>query len=369
MSEEATTVLTRHGARAVSRSVRLALFLDRLGAADLLLRLRAAAPSPWLTILTYHRVQTVPEDFPFDEGVVDAAPDEFDRQMAILRKYFTPVGIDELCDFADGRKLPRNPVLVTFDDGYRDNLEVALPILQRHGMRAAFAIVTGHTTERRVFWWDRINYLLKKTRERHVEVAYPLPLRLDLGDAARRREAIETALRVVKRHYQLDVERFLVELGRAAGVAWDDALERRLSDDLLLTWDGVRALRRAGMDVLSHSHTHRTLHTLSDPEIHEELTRSRAELEKQLGERVRAVAYPVGNRIDDRPYVRKAMAEAGYALGFTNGTGPNAIWGGLDRYGVRRLSMERAPDAMFRVRMAVPFFGEHERPAVVIGAC
>src|SRR5690606_15431462 len=156
----------------------LAALMDRTGLTALLMRTRRRAPALFLPILTYHRVRDDAEAHPFDEGVIDATTAEFDRQMALLRAEMNPIGAAELLAWARGEPLPPNPVCVTFDDGYRDNLEIALPILQRHGVPAIFFIATSYLEERRLFWWDRVAYLVKASRKDEIVLDYPRPLRL-----------------------------------------------------------------------------------------------------------------------------------------------------------------------------------------------
>ena len=340
----------------VSRRVQVARWLERAGVIEGFLRLRALAPSPWLPILSYHRVAPLPPDHAFEDGVIDATPEEFDRQVAMVTRYFNVIGSEQLCAWAEGGKLPPNPLAITFDDGYRDNHAAALPILARHGARAIFFVSTAYVTERRLFWWDRIAYLLKRSARARIEVDYPAPLVVELkGDRA---PAISAVRRLVRDQPGLDIERFLVELGRAAEVAFDAATERRLADELLMTWDEVRALRAAGMDVESHTRTHRVLQTLSPGEIKDELSGSRADLERELGGKVRALSYPVGKAIANVPAIREAVRDAGYQIGFSNASGVNPRWRSsrFDRFDVRRLSMELGlPHPFFRGMLAIPF--------------
>src|SRR5262245_54938805 len=135
----------------------LAQVLDATGVLEAILRARSRGGTPWLTVLTYHRIHDNPDGQPFDKGVIDATPGEFARQMAMVRRYFTPIGIRELVDFMGGGTLPTNPLIVTFDDGYRECHEQALPILISHSVKAAFFIATSYVSKRRVFWWDRIS--------------------------------------------------------------------------------------------------------------------------------------------------------------------------------------------------------------------
>src|SRR5206468_1438421 len=132
-------------------------------------------------------------------------------------------GVDELCEFAAGGALPPNPVAITFDDGYRDNYEQALPILRRNSCKAIFFVATSFIDERRLYWWDTLAYLIKQSRRAMLELTYPRTFRLPLSDP---KLAISALLRVVKTCPALDMDRLLEELSRATDVAWSRELER-----------------------------------------------------------------------------------------------------------------------------------------------
>jgi peptidoglycan/xylan/chitin deacetylase (PgdA/CDA1 family) len=118
--------------------------LDKLGLVEGLLKVRRITRAPVISILSYHRVGDAVGD-PYDKGVMDVSPADFDRQVAFLARHFTFIGIDELCAALVGGPLPANPVMITFDDGYRACHDVALPILQRHGAKAATWASAGST--------------------------------------------------------------------------------------------------------------------------------------------------------------------------------------------------------------------------------
>jgi peptidoglycan/xylan/chitin deacetylase (PgdA/CDA1 family) len=314
---------------------------------------RRALRGPWLTVVNYHRVQEAESAGPFDLGVVDATPSAFAEQVRFLDQHFELVTLEDVRRFVAGHSLPPNPALITFDDGYRECHDVALPILQDHGVRAAFFIATDFIERRRVFWWDRISFVLKKSKCGAFLLSYPYTIDVDLRDSLERSERRLHA--VVKDTSNLDLERFLQHLGASAEVAWDGSIEARLAEQLLMTWEQVRKLRRAGMDVGSHTRSHRVLQTLPSEALQGELVGSRLDLERELGEPVRALAYPVGRPIAHLPGLREAVATAGYDIAFTYGTGPQPLRR-VDPLGLRRMSVEREwTAAAFRGVMALPF--------------
>lgn len=348
---------------------RVAEWLHRAGALHAVMRLRRYAPAPvLLSIVTYHHVADHDPSYPYDPEVADATPAQFRRRMETLARYGNPIGIDELIAAIDGAPLPKNPVMVTFDDGYRSCHDMALPILRAVGMRATFFIATSFITERRLYWWERIALLLGRARRTTAVITYPRTLELDLKDP----QVSGKLTDLIKDTQDLDLDRFLDELGMALGVDWSPQIETGYADKLIMTWDQVRALARAGMDVESHGRHHRVLQTLDAATLENELLGSRKDLEAQLGRPVRAIAYPVGRRINREPRIRDALAAAGYRLGMSNHSGVNRWWppalrslGPIDRFDVRRLATDRTmSDAMFLTQVAVPrlaYLSEHNR--------
>lgn len=326
----------------------------------------APLPSP-VSILTYHHVADHDPAYPYDNGVADASLEQFRRQMEVLAHYGTPIGIDELIRALEGHPLPKNPVMVTFDDGYRSCHDAALPILRAVGMRATFFVPTGYINDRKLFWWERIAIILDRGIRDRVTVSFPTPTEVERKHPSTHRMLAD----LIKNTKNLDIKRFLDELSDAFGVPWDDSIEARHADNLIMSWDHVRALSRAGMDVESHTRWHRVLQTLDDGLLRDELAGSKTELEAQLGRPVRAIAYPVGRRIAHVRRIREAVIAAGYTLGVTNASGATRIWpapfAGMiptDRYDVSRLSTDRAmSDAMYFTQIAVPqlaYIGRHD---------
>jgi peptidoglycan/xylan/chitin deacetylase (PgdA/CDA1 family) len=319
--------------------------------------LRAAAPPDraWLPVLTYHRIHPEPEAQPFDRGVIDATPRELATQLEEVRRHFTPIGASDLVRYVEeDEPLPPRPVLVTFDDGYRECVTRAVPILKHFRVKATFFVSTAFVGERRVFWWDRMSYVLRNARERTLRLSFPETLGLELD--ADPEPQLRRLLDVVKSSYDLDFERFLDELAQSADVGWTRDDEVRHADELVMTWDDVRALRDAGMEVCSHTRTHRILQNVVPEELNDELAGSRADLERELATEVRAVSYPVGRPIARFPHVVDRVASAGYALGFSSGLGDSpSRCHPLD---IGRILMDRGMDpSRFRALLAHPYFG------------
>jgi peptidoglycan/xylan/chitin deacetylase (PgdA/CDA1 family) len=327
----------------------------RVGLAGAVLRLGNRKRSARLTVLTYHRAGPPALEL-VDAKVVSASAETFDRQVEFCKANFRVVAIDDVLRFVRGEApLPPRPLLITLDDGYLDNFDVAYPILRRHGVPATFFIATAYVGERRLFWWDRIHYLVGSATNEVAELTYPHSFTLRLGHGAGdRTAAIARALRIAKDEVGLDMQRFLDHLGDKAGVLADPARERALVDAHLMTWEHVRALRRGGMDVQSHTHTHRVLHTLPRDALVTDLVTAREILEDVLGHPVRAVAYPVGKAAVYAEDTRRAVRDAGYEIGFSNRNGVNPLHA-VDAFDLKRIPIDASfTEDYFESVLALP---------------
>jgi peptidoglycan/xylan/chitin deacetylase (PgdA/CDA1 family) len=338
----------------MSLRARMADALHRIGAFDAALRVRGRLSTPLMTTLTYHHISSPVPEYRFDPGVADAEPAQFRHQIEALARRCTIIDIDTLCKALDGGPLPKNPAMITFDDGYRSCREVAMPILRAIGVPATFFVATSFVRDRRLYWWERIAYTIATRKRDRATITYPTLRELDLAAP----DALGDLLRLIKNTSGLDIERVLDDVTRTADIEWSAEIERRLADQLIMTWDDVRALAAGGMDVESHSRTHRVLQTLAPSDLDDELAGSRADLEAALGRPVRAIAYPVGRSIAGQAQIRRALFRAGYRVGFTNASGATLVWSGTDRFDIRRWAIDPGmSDAQFVGQAAMPAFG------------
>ena len=269
-------------------------------------RLSPAGERGRLSALIFHRV--VPTRDPLFPGEVDAA--EFDAICAWVRDWFQVLPLDEAVDRLARGSLPARALTITFDDGYRDNREVALPILQRHGLTATFFVSTGFLDGGRM-WNDTVIESLRGSPKEALDLTALSGGRLGRlalgapGDAATRRAALDAVLPFAE---------YLAPEARAdfvAGLAEQAAA--RLPDDLMMASAQVTELHRAGMQIGAHTVNHPILTRLSDAGVRDEMAGSKAALEALTGAPVTLFAYPNGQPGQD--YAEREVATA-RAVGF-----------------------------------------------------
>src|SRR5262249_771186 len=147
-------------------------------------------------------------------------------------------GLAEAQDLAaNPRQLRHTQILVTFDDGYRDNHDVALPILRSHGVPAAFFLITGFVGTQHVSWWDQIAFMLRRTRRTVLNLDFPCPVSFDLLSRPRER-VIQEVLRIYKGRDTAEPERLISQIEAACDVPRPRSEPKRL----FMNWDEARAL-------------------------------------------------------------------------------------------------------------------------------
>jgi peptidoglycan/xylan/chitin deacetylase (PgdA/CDA1 family) len=325
-------------------------FLARqLGNLGLVRLLERAARRPSLLVATYHRIGT-PAESPYYDAVFSATPEAFAAEVRFLRDRFRLITLEELLDLAEaGFPMSGPTALITFDDGYRDNLDAALPVLQALGVQATFFLVTGFLDAPRLPWWDHVSYVLKQARAARITLDQPAPLNLDLEQTPRA-DAIAAVVRAWLDHPPESEDEVRRHLEERVGVVVD---EPALGRELFLTWDDARRLAGAGMAIGSHSRSHPTLARLSEAEQLGELAGSKRLLEDRLGRPVAALAYPYGWPGATTDATRRLAREAGYRIAFSAIPGVNQP-GRIDPFDFRRLNVGFADSpGLLRARMAL----------------
>jgi peptidoglycan/xylan/chitin deacetylase (PgdA/CDA1 family) len=269
-------------------------------------RLAQSLVSPHLVILRYHSVrEKLPElDLYMPPGITHT-PDAFRSQIEYVAQTCNPVSLDDLPAFIEGsRAFPERAVLVTFDDGFRDNYEVAAPILEEVGLRGVFYVSTS-SVEGRPLWIVRLRYWSVKTHKTRAEFL----------EASGRCASLSESQR----------EEFLASLEGANSVR----------DNFTMTWEQARHLLQRGHTIGSHTVNHPNVTKIPREELVVEMESSKKALEEHLGAPVRHFSYP--NPILEPHWDRttiEACRVAGYDTAVTS-------TGGLVRKNANILALPR----------------------------
>jgi len=296
-----------------------------------------------LQIFIFHRVRRQTDSL-FPEEI-DAT--RFEAICRWLHRWFEVLPLDAAVRRLRAGDLGSRAAAITFDDGYADNHDVALPVLQRHGLVASFFVATGFLDGGRM-WNDGVIEAVRGCTADSVDAAEAgLPERLPLRDASSRRGAIDRVIKALKylppaeRAYRVDA------FARTCGV--------ELPRDLMMTSDQVRALHRAGQRVGAHTVHHPILARLDADEARREIAGSRAALQALLDDPVSTFAYPNGQpEVDYSAHSVALVRELGFELAVSTAWGAAARMS--DPYQLPRFTPWDPGRGRFALRLAGNYF-------------
>lgn len=282
-----------------------------------------------LTILMFHRITKNDNGFAIDGlPTISISSKNFESLIKFVKNHYHIISLQEYLQCVRNQvKLAPNSLIFSFDDGYKEILVNALPLLKKYKIPAILFVPTSVIDEGGFFWWD-VFYLLTNN-------AQNLPLTID--------DSLDSSLK----HYLQWMNQLLISSNRNKLEAINDVIEilQNAPEEIrvkiidyifeisqnsqfmrnlipsVLNWEDIKILFAEGMAIGSHTQSHRFLSTMSEEKVIEELTASKHKLESLLKHKVYCFSYPGGkytNRTAD------LVKSAGYACACTTNPGLNS---------------------------------------------
>ena len=219
------------------------------------------------------------------------------------RKYEI-LSLDKLAHYIHRKKsLPEKAVVITLDDGYKDNYLYAYPILRKYRIPATIFLTTGHIGTGNLFWWDEVAYIIQHTAVSQLNLdelgGYSLHSKPARFHAA---FAIKEGLR------RLPNERRISLIEKLLSISGVD-IPADLGKELVLSWDDIREMSNHGIDFGAHSVNHPVLTNMPLEQAEWEIAQSKKDIEEKLGKEVTTFSYPNG---DFTPQIAKFIKESGF---------------------------------------------------------
>jgi peptidoglycan/xylan/chitin deacetylase (PgdA/CDA1 family) len=291
-----------------------------------------------LSILIYHRV--LPQQDPLfpDEGDAET----FDQQMRQIAACFRVIPLRDAVQGLRQGKLPSRAACITFDDGYADNAEIALPILQKHGIPATFFVATSFLNGGRM-WNDTVIELIRRAPGDLLDLSRMGLGQFEIGTIPQRRQAIYNVLGELK-YLPLESRRSRVE-------AMSAIIPVIPSSNLMMTSDQIRILHNAGMEIGGHTANHPILASMENNAARAENADGKEMLENIIHAPVRFFAYPNGK--PGRDYLSdhvRMVKDLGFDAAVSTAHG--AAMTGVDLYQLPRFTPWDRGQVRFTLRMA-----------------
>ena len=275
-------------------------------------------------------------------GLMDVAL--FDKCISHISKNYYVVLLEDLVlnqkDFPSNKKY----ATIVFDDGYKDNIEYALPVLNKYKVKASFYVVTDCIEKNIPTWTYILDYSFQYTNKNSIDLSFdflPAELRIkEIGTHAARTAYVRKLKPALKKVTHTDRLKVIEIVQRS----FDDVEIPRL----MMGWNDLLQLKNAGHYIGSHTVSHCMLGTMtSEEEIKKELLNSGEKIREQLGYFPVTISYPVGSY---NSHTIQHSKEAGYKIGLAVKQQPyNQTTGNL--FEIPRIELYNEPWLKTRLRM------------------
>lgn len=322
-------------------------------------------------ILMYHRVA----DYVSDPWALCVSPRNFEDQLSVLRRIAPPMSLTRLIADLRGGKVPRRSVVITFDDGYADNLHIASPLLQKYDAPATIFLVSSHINRSSEYWWDELDRIFlspgqlpsslhMKIEQTAQEWKFNGVSQYSEAEAQKHREwrawdtpptqrhsayfSLWQQLRPLKRD---DRHQKLEELR-----SWANVSDEGRDTHRVLSANELETVKRQILfEIGCHTATHPQLSSLPEEAQRNEIQSSKAAIEEMIGQRVHHFAYPFGGKDDYSAATVSIVQESGFTSSCS--TIPEVIKSESDVYQLPRVQIEDWNGAEFEKRIS-QWFGD-----------
>ncbi len=281
--------------------------------------IRKLFPNKELSVLMFHKVKKK----------------NFESQIKYLKKHYNVINEEEAINyFYNKKKIPKNSVLITFDDGYLNNYENAYPALKKQGLKAIIFIATKFIGTKKMPWYDQVTYLINNTQKKEITFQgkkYSLT-------AENKKKLIKKYYYYIINNDEKKAKETIKELERQCQITKTkiDFIRKTsqptlISIDSFMNWQQVNEIKNV-FSIGCHTHSHPILPNISLKRKQEEIKKSKELIKKKTGTTPKSFCYPNGDFDEETINVIK---NNGFKLAFTTIFGKNNQE--INPYKIRRI--------------------------------
>ena len=241
------------------------------------------------------------------------SPKKFEKCLQYICKRNVVKNIEDL--FLHGELEQSNShriACITFDDGFKDNIEVAEPLLRKYGIKASFYVTTDCIDEGLPTWTHIVPYLFESTRSRHFSLRSALlPKEYSNQNFSSRQEMVNFGRALFKLFFRMPYE----ETQNIISQVKDQFADAELPGGYMMSWDNVRELNKLGYKIGSHTSSHPILTNIQERDsLLGELVNSKNRIESECRIPANTISYPIGMYNNE---IKTIAKECGYKIGLS----------------------------------------------------
>jgi len=280
-------------------------------------------------VLCYHRVLSELDKTSFIPSMINATPKVFEEEINYLKNNFNIISPEEILH---SRKLSKKSLLITFDDGYKDNYINAFPILKKYNIPSLIFLTADFIDNHNgLMWVDKLAYVIDKTKQGSITI--PGLRKYDISSSYKKEKVKIAIMEYLK---NINVSRMHDTIGTLCKKLEVD-IKKDVSKDLYLSSGEILEMSKGGVIFGSHGCSHSILMKIGLNKIQSEIVESKAKIERITGKEVDFFAYPNGNAKDFDNTIIRILQRAGYEAAFTMLVGKNKKTEKLDLFKLKRI--------------------------------
>lgn len=272
-------------------------YADKAGFLDFYGNIRRKISKSQVNILVYHRIGPMTDKWSNDS----LHPKLFEEQIDYLSKNFGIISLNNLCEMITKGTIPKKAVVITFDDGYKDNYEIAFPILKEYNVSATIFLATGAIEQKKLFWWDLVNYALFHTDIESIEIEDIGTYKLSSDE-----EKTKAGLNIQEKLKKMDNNKKSYLINELLNLT-DVHIPEKLGKKYVLSWKEIKKMNKNGIEFGAHTVNHPILTNVSHDEAKWEIINSKNSIEENLGTDIKLFAYPNGDFNDEISALVKSL--------------------------------------------------------------
>lgn len=298
-----------------------------------------------IIILMYHRVCDINNHDLDNDAIVTTQ--NFDEQMEYISRNYKVISFDTFIKYYENnKKLPKNSIIITFDDGYKDCYLYAYPILKKYNAPAIFFLTTDYINSDKLFWWDKIAYIINNTDMKSLSINGFGTFSLE--DSVKKEKTKREIFRKLKSLDTDSMKNILNQIENELKVK----ISYKESNNLYLTWKEIKEMGVNGMDFGAHTCSHSILTKIPLEKVQIEAMKSKSIIQENLSKEVIFFSYPNGTINDFDENIKNILKYNGYKASVTNIYGINDITDDVDLFSLKRIDVNSIIDInLFKLRL------------------
>lgn len=285
-------------------------------------------------ILMYHRV--LPHSEYLQEGAgISTSTDLFEQHLKLLKEKYLVIPMAKILDKPFLKQCSKPPVIITFDDGYKDNFTEALPLLEKYQLPATFYIATDMLDEKIWMWWYELNEILESKDS--IEFEWNDQKFYFSLKTAKEKKACYSQVRKLFIAAKADQHGLILQaLGGSQPLT---------KQPQTLTWDDLRKMAINPLVTLgAHTVSHPILANISDDEVRQECMTSKLRLETETAIKIEHFAYPFGSHLEAGPREYNILRSLNFKTAVTTLAKPIDAKN-MDSFAIPRLAVKKRTTA------------------------